>query len=521
MPNPIPSSLDRLLTAIRRNGEFPAMARTVSQIGDLTSSEATSSSELADTILQDYGLTQKVLRLVNTANFAQYDEVTTITRAVLLMGFERIRGIATGLLLFEHLQQQGGKGRLADALTMSFYGAMLGRTIAEASGFADGEETFIGALFHRLGQILVAFYLPEAQVRIDAAAGQAGTKEHAVQEVLGTSFEALGVAVAEELRLPGKLVQAMVRISGESANRGLAAGQRLACLATLANDVTDVLASSETGPDKRAAIVRLLESYASLFSVGTTVDELVALALKRLKESSATLNLDLPGSRFVAGLAEWAAPPAVAAPARFAAAETSSAGTLVSEVDEGAEAPAAELPETVLTRGLHEITSLLVGEYAMDDVLRVTLETIYRALGVGHTRVFFLLKDPAAPVARFRFGFGQAITEMKAWFEVPIQGAEDLFSLAFTDQKDIVIRDPASPDVMRALPAWYTGLGVFDRYLVLLPLVVDQRTVGLFYVDGDRERLGVLTPAVVNYLKVLRGQAALAIRQKANRLGRR
>ena len=58
--------------------------------------------------------------------------------------------------------------------------------------------------------------------------------------------------------------------------------------------------------------------------------------------------------------------------------------------------------------------------------------------------------------------------------------------------------------------------------MVLLPLVVDQRTVGLFYVDGDKAGLAALTPAVLNYLKVLRGQAVLAIRQKANRpAGRR
>ncbi len=447
--------------------------------------------------------------------------MTTITRAVLLMGFERIRGIATGLLLFDHLQQRGRKGRLADVLTTSFFSGMLGRTLAEISGFADSEETFISSLFHRLGRILVAFYLPAEYAAIEAR-GEAGTNENAVLEVLGTSFQALGVAIAAELRLPAKLVQALVPVKGDNAPAEPGPSERLGCLATLANDITDVLASSETGPDKRAEIERLLASYAPFFEIDGPVDDLIALALRRLRESSATFNLDLPGSRFVAGLAEWAATPGAAAPTHTGAvAETSSAGALVSEVENGTDASGTELPETVLTRGLHEITSLLVDDSAVDDVLRVTLETIYRALGVGATRVFFLLKDPAAPVAHFRFGFGQAAAEMRAWFDVPIHGSEDLFSLAFTQHKDIVVRDPNAPEVLRALPEWYTGRGVDDRYLVLLPLVVDQRSVGLFYVDGDRERLGVLTPPVVNYLKVLRGQAVLAIRQKASRPGRR
>ena len=152
-------SVERLLAAIRKSGEFPAMAKTVGPISSLTSSEATSSGPLADPILQDYGLTQKVLRPVNPVSFAQYDEVTTLTRAALLMGFERSRSIATSLVLFEHLQKQARTGPRVDALNMSFHSAILGRSIADNSGCADTEGAFICALFHRLGRLLVGFYL--------------------------------------------------------------------------------------------------------------------------------------------------------------------------------------------------------------------------------------------------------------------------------------------------------------------------------------------------------------------------
>ena len=298
-------SVDRLLAAIRKSGEFPAMAKTVGLISSLTSSEATSSGALADTILQDYGLTQKVLRLVNTVAYAQYNEITTITRAVLLMGFERIRAIATGLLLFEHLQKQARTGPLVDTLNMSFFSAVLGRNIADNSGFADTEEAFICALFHRLGRLLVAFYLPEDYEVIQSA--EDGKQDLRAREVLGLTFQEMGVAVADELGLPQKLSDSMVRVPGSESRRVLSPGERLGCVATLANDIT--------------------------------------------------------------------------------------------------------------------------------DVLKVKLETIYRALGVGKTRVFFLLKDPSTSVAWFRFGFGQSAGEMKPWFEIPIRGAEDLFSLSFTHQK--------------------------------------------------------------------------------------
>jgi HD-like signal output (HDOD) protein len=106
-------------------------------------------------VLQDYGLAQKLLRLVNTLAYAQHGQVTTVSRAVLLMGFDRVRSVAMGLMLFERLQAEAKTPALLDALNMSFYSAVLGRSIAEETRLADREETFITALFHNLGRTLV------------------------------------------------------------------------------------------------------------------------------------------------------------------------------------------------------------------------------------------------------------------------------------------------------------------------------------------------------------------------------
>ena len=56
---------------------------------------------------------------------------------------------------------------------------------------------------------------------------------------------------------------------------------------------------------------------------------------------------------------------------------------------------------------------------------------------------------------------------------------------------------------------------------VLLPLVVNQKGVGLFCVDGDEAGARLLTPPVLNNLKVLRSQAVLAIHQSTLRAAAR
>ncbi len=512
-----PSVVERILASLRDGGDFRAMETTVSRVSQLASSEATSTSVLADAVLQDYGLAQKLLRLVNTAAFAQPHQVTTISRAVALLGFERVRTVAMGLILFKHLQTQAHSPELVDALTMSFYSAILGRAIADQTSFADPEEAFISALFHNLGRFLVALYLPAEMEAIKASADP--DPDAAVHRHLGMSYAAIGLAVARALNLPGRLANSMSPISGSQMHGSMTDEEKLGSLATLANGVTDTLASSISTGDKREAITRLTRSYGPYFAtINATLEGLISNAVTDLKAFSYTFRLDVPESSFVVGLRDWQRDSLVSSKKKAMAAASASSGLL--EVGDS-ELHTDELPEATLTRGLHEITNLLVTDYTLDDVLRVILETMYRALGVGRTRTFFLLKDAAASVVRFRFGLGQSASDTRAWLEVPVNRGEDVFSLALHRQKDLVIKDSVAAEVIPLLPDWYRNVLPSRRFVVLLPLVVDQKPLGLFYIDGDQSASAVLTSPVLNYLKVLRGQAVIAIHQKSLQSARR
>jgi eukaryotic-like serine/threonine-protein kinase len=507
-------AVELILARLRESGDFPAMAQTVGSVSALTSSEDTSISALADTVLQDYGLAQKLLRLVNTLAYAQHGQVTTVSRAVLLMGFDRVRTVATGLMLFEHLQGQARTPALLDALNMSFYSAILGRSIADRTGLFDKEETFISALFHNLGRTLVALYLPaESKAIRDEGDPQ---QESAVLRVLGMSYTSIGVGVARALNLPERLLQSMNRVTGSQTHASMTDEEKLGALATLSNGVADALATSAAPKVKKAAIDRLVKSYGAQFKLldSKTMDQLIAGAETELHEHSKTFKLNLEGSTFATGLSEFKADAIVSASVGHISSVSAAGGLIESG---SPDLPGEELPETVLTQGLHEVTSLLVTEFTLDDVLRVILETIYRALGVSRTRAFFLLKDATLPKARFRFGMGQSPADMRTWMEVPLKGTQDLFVLALNQARDLVIKDLRSPELDPLVPDWYRPTTLGRRYAVLLPLVVNQRSVGLFYIDGDEGGALLLTPTVVNNLKVLRSQAVLAIHQSTLR----
>lgn len=510
------AAVELILGRLRESGEFPAMSKTVGAISELTASTDTSTSALANAVLQDYGLAQKLLRLVNTASYAQHGQVTTVSRAVLLMGFDRVRAVASGLMLFEHLKAQVRTPALFDALHMSFYSAAFGRLAAEQTRFVDKEEAFISALFHNLGRTLAALYLPAEVAAIKAQ--DEGHQLAATLRILGMSYTSIGVAVARALNLPESLLQSMTRVQGSQAHASMTNEERLGCLSTLSNGIADILATGTDPRAKRKSIDRLVRSYDPHFAAldAGVLDRLIATAERELHEHARTFSLDLDSSAFAQGLREWKTDAHLDLPAQIAI-ESPSNGLVTP--DDGV--TAADMPQMVLMQGMHEVTSLLVTDHTLDDVLRVILETIYRAMGVVRTRAFFLLKDPAAPKARFRFGMGQSPADVRTWAEVPLRGAQDLFGLAVNQARDLVLKDLMAPSLEPLLPDWYRPSMAGRRYAVLLPLVVNQKGVGLFYLDGDAAGARLLSPPVLNGLKLLRSQAALAIHQSTLRSSRK
>jgi HD-like signal output (HDOD) protein len=502
------SGATRLLAEIRKVGDFPALAHTVDVISSMTYSESTGSSALADTILHDYGLTQKLLRMVNTLGYRQYGEVTTVTRAVLLMGFERIRNIATSLILFEHFRHHARTKPLVDLLNKAFFSGVLCRNIAQTTGYADGEEAFLTGLYHRIGQVLTAFYLPKDYASIQAV--PVSERSRRTVEVLGSNYEMLGATIARELHLPEVLQESLSSVSPNSQRRLMMRGERLSCLATLSNEMTDVIAAPGKLETRRQELDQLVAGYGAHITLPENLDDLLKAAATEARTSATTFKLHLAGTPLMARLGHFASGQLDAG--EDGAAESAS-GDLIPEEEDPE--PVVQLsPEVIVTQGLHEVTALLVGDYSFDDVLRVVLETIYRALGVGRTRVLFLLKDPSKPILRFRFGFGHTPADATAFEEVVLAGTTDFLSQSVVLDKDIIVRNARIPSVAQALPPWLLKKGVLDRYLLLLPLTIERRAIGLFYIDGEKAAGSILSPSIINYLKLLRGQVVLAIKRK-------
>jgi len=137
---------------------------------------------------------------------------------------------------------------------------------------------------------------------------------------------------------------------------------------------------------------------------------------------------------------------------------------------------------------------------------------MYRA--IGFKRVLLFVLDPARKCLRCRIAFGDdGEAVQRKGLELPLRGARDVFAAATAQGADVLIEDLEAPKIQPYVPEWYRKeLGA--RALVLLPVVNNKNTVGLFYGDADAGETLRFSAEELNLLKTLRNQAVLAIRQK-------
>lgn len=163
----------------------------------------------------------------------------------------------------------------------------------------------------------------------------------------------------------------------------------------------------------------------------------------------------------------------------------------------------------ILVNGIAEITDSLLGDFNLNDILTMILETIYR--GMGFNRVLFAIHDAKNKQVLARFGLGKGIDEIIPKFRYKIDGSDDVFVATIKTGKEFIVLDVNSAEYKDKIPSWARKL-TMPTTVVLYPLIVNKRCLGLIYADNDDSSTKISMEAL-GFFKTLRNQASLAIQQ--------
>ena len=200
-------NLNRIIAGI---DDLPTLPRTVLKITELVNDPKSSAKDLARVITDDQILTARLLKLVNSSFYGLPQRISTVTGAIVLIGFDAIRNLLLTTSVFDLF---AGKNKKKQQKQEQFWDHSLGcavgaKVIGNYLRYDNIEELFVAGLLHDIGKIVEMMFQPEEFSKVAAAI----TKENILMiraeiRILGYSHAEIGKLLAEKWNLPSKLVQ--------------------------------------------------------------------------------------------------------------------------------------------------------------------------------------------------------------------------------------------------------------------------------------------------------------------------
>ncbi|GIV21283.1 MAG: phosphodiesterase [Armatimonadota bacterium] len=200
--------------AIRESLEsLPPMPAVITRVMEMTNDPNCGVQELQKVISMDEVLSSKVLRLVNSARYGFPRRITTLSHAVILLGFETIRNLAIGVAAVRLLLRQGASSPIN---RQRFWEHSLETGLA-ASAFAKHlrkdlitrEEMFLTGLLHDLGILFLSQNFPTEYRAVIERCGSIEAASPVEQELLGITHTEVGARMVEYWNLPPVFAEVM------------------------------------------------------------------------------------------------------------------------------------------------------------------------------------------------------------------------------------------------------------------------------------------------------------------------
>jgi putative nucleotidyltransferase with HDIG domain len=190
--------------------DLPTLPVVANNIILITQNPKSSALEVGRAISQDQALVSRILRIANSTFYGFPRKITTITHAIVILGFANIRNLVVTSSILDILPSKGRDGYFdrEGFWKHSLACGVTSKLIANMLGIKNIEEVFIWGLLHDFGKLILDTYFNEdfAQVFRLVKEKEIPIRE-AEEELLGFDHAMVGGRVADKWNLPPALIK--------------------------------------------------------------------------------------------------------------------------------------------------------------------------------------------------------------------------------------------------------------------------------------------------------------------------
>lgn len=189
---------------------MPSLSTTVGKVMEICSRTDASPNELNKVISLDPVLTGQVLKLINSAYYSLMNKVTSLTRAITMLGMNTVKNMALSTAI---IRTVAGAKKSQALPTAKFWAHSIGtgvcaKLLAQANDVPvmEREEFFVAGLLHDLGKIPFGDEYSDVLTR---ARKEQRPLIELEQEMMGIDHQEVGRLIAEKWTLNEAMTNAI------------------------------------------------------------------------------------------------------------------------------------------------------------------------------------------------------------------------------------------------------------------------------------------------------------------------
>ena len=177
---------------------LPTLPSALIEMNSMLEDSNISTEQIAELISKDQVLSAKVLKMVNSPIYGFPGRIASVHHALVLLGFNVVRGLLLSTSVFENLP--AGMYKLWDhSLATSLASAEIARIL----NLSDPGEFAVAGLLHDIGKVVIEVQLPEASKQVrKLIKNQDLNIRQAEEKILGFRHDKVNEWLGNTWRLP-------------------------------------------------------------------------------------------------------------------------------------------------------------------------------------------------------------------------------------------------------------------------------------------------------------------------------
>jgi putative nucleotidyltransferase with HDIG domain len=201
-----------ILKSLDQIEDLPTLPAVAMEVNNMLLNDDITINKLSEAIEKDQAMVSKILKLVNSAFFGLRGKISTISHAIVVLGFNTIRNAVVSISIINafSVKESLGGFDISDFWKHSVAVAVTSKHLSEKAGIHSADNCFVAGLLHDMGKIVLLQHFKDLFQKVWIAVKEKNLSFYeAEKSQIQVDHAWIGGYLARKWQLPMPLIDAI------------------------------------------------------------------------------------------------------------------------------------------------------------------------------------------------------------------------------------------------------------------------------------------------------------------------